>query len=129
MTSKLSIKMRYFPTQRQWDAIRDLNMQQRLAGEYEGAWLISDTVRYLISLPYVPNNYPTKVNRLSLKTVNVSKAFKSSLFPAYNEESGCAYVNRLLTSGLLQEGYLKANEEVTRVRSPRKCEVKEMVSA
>lgn len=129
MSSKLSVKLRYFPTARQWDAIKDLNEAQRLTGDYEGAWLISDTVRYLISLPYVANDYPTRVKRLPLKTVNVSKSFQKSLPPIQPEESGCAYVSRLLTSGLIQEGYLKADEEVVRVRSPRKCEVQELVSA
>ena len=120
MTSKLDIKLRYFPTQRQWDAISDLHKIQQATEKYSGKWLIADTVRYLIDLPYVANNYPTKIRRLPLKTVNASRHFIKSMSPAMTDESGCAHIYRLLTSGLIQMGYLKADEPVPQ-RSPRTC--------
>lgn len=121
MTSKLDIKLRYFPTQRQWDAIADLHKIQQATEEYSGKWLVADTVRYLIDLPYVANNYPTKIRRLPLKTVNASRHFIKSMSPALTDESGCAHIYRLLTSGLIQMGYLKSDEPMPQ-RSPRKCE-------
>ena len=120
MTSKLDIKLRYFPTRRQWDAITDLHKIQQTTEEYSGKWLVADTVRYLIDLPYVANDYPRYIKRLPLKTVNASKYFIKSMSPAFPDESGCAHIYRLLTSGLIQMGYLKADEPAPQ-RSPRKC--------
>ena len=120
MTSKLDIKLRYFPTQRQWDAITDLHKIQQVTEEYSGKWLPADTVRFLLELDFVPNNYPTNIKRLPLKTVNASKYFVQSMSPAFTGESGCAHIYRLLTSGLIQMGYLKADEPMQQ-RSPRKC--------
>lgn len=120
MTSKLDIKLRYFPTQRQWDAITDLHKIQQTTEEYSGKWLVADTVRSLLELPEVANDYPTRIKRLPLKTVNASKHFVKCLSPAFPDESGCAHIYRLLTSGLIQMGYLKADEPMSQ-RSPRKC--------
>ena len=120
MTSKLDVKLRYFPTQRQWDAISDLHKMQQATEEYSGKWLVADTVRSLIEMPYVANNYPKYIKRLSLKTVNASKYFIKDMSPALPDESGCAHIYRLLTSGLIQMGYLKADEPMPQ-RSPRKC--------
>lgn len=129
MTSKLDVKLRYFPTQRQWDAISDLHKIQQATEEYSGKWLVADTVRSLIEMPYVASNYPKYIKRLSLKTVNASKYFIKDMSPAFPDESGCAHIYRLLTSGLIQMGYLKSAEPVstgtgtgTGIRSPRKCE-------
>ena len=120
MTSKLDIKLRYFPTRRQLDAITDLHKIQQATEEYSGKWLPADTVRSLLELPFVANNYPTSIKRLPLKTVNASKYFVQNMSPTFPGESGCAHIYRLLTSGLIQMGYLKADEPIPQ-RSPRKC--------
>lgn len=137
MASTLNLKLRFFPTARQWEAIKDLCQEQQQSGAYKGKWLIADTVRYLISIPYVENSYPIKIKKLPIKTVNVSQSMLDALSPPLDGENGCAYVYRLLTSGLIQEGYLKVDESdvsdrntpidnnLTRIRnkkSARKCD-------
>lgn len=120
MTSKLDIKLRYFPSRRQWEAIADLHKSQQTTEEYSGKWLVADTVRSLIEMPYVANDYPRYIKRLPLKTVNASRQFIKYMSPALPDESGCAHIYRLLTSGLIQKGYLKSAESMPQ-RSPRKC--------
>ena len=111
MTSNLSIKLRYRPTQDQLDAIEHLHEFQQRTESYEGEWTIANTVRYLLSLPYVANDYPVDIRRVPSKTVNGSRAFVESLSPAMDKESSCAHLYRLLSSGLVQMGYLKVNQE------------------
>ena len=108
MTSNLNIKWRYRPTQQQLDAIDRLHQIQQRTESYEGEWTIADTVRALLSRPFVKNDYPIDIRRVAgSKTLNVSKRFTERLSPAYEKESGCAYFYRLLSSGLVQAGYLK----------------------
>lgn len=110
MTSNLSIKLRYRPTQDQLDAIEHLHKVQQRTKTYAGEWTVADTVRYLLSLPFVANDYPVDIRRVPSKTVNGSRAFVESLSPAMDKESSCAHLYRLLSSGLVQMGYLKVDE-------------------
>ena len=106
MTKTLSIQLRYRPTQEQLDAIAHLHKIQQRTQVYTGEWTIADTVRFLISLPFVANNYPANIRRVPSKTVNASKAFVESLSPAKDKEPSCTHLYRLLSSGLVQAGYL-----------------------
>ena len=110
MTSNLSIKLRYRPTQDQLTAIEHFHKIQQRTETYAGEWTIANTVRYLLSLPYVANDYPVNIRRVPSKTVNGSKSFVESLSPAMDKESSCAHLYRLLSSGLVQMGYLKMKE-------------------
>lgn len=113
MTRNLEIKLRYRPTQSQLDAIADLHEFQQRTESYSGEWTIADTIRFLISRPYVKNNYHTGIKRVAAsKTLNVSQSFIESLSPAYAKESKAAHFYRLLSSGLVQMGYLKMEESV-----------------
>ena len=111
MTKTLDIKLRYRPTQEQLDAIAHLHKIQQSTESYSGEWAIADTVRDLISRPLVANNYPANIKRVSAsKTLNVSKQFLESLSPAYDKEPKATHFYRLLSSGLVQMGYLKMEE-------------------
>ena len=111
MTRSLDIKLRYRPTQEQVDAIAHLHEFQQRTEAYSGEWTIADTVRDLISLPFVANNYPANIRRVAAsKTLNVSKAFIESLAPAMDKEPPATHFYRLLSSGLVQMGYLKMEE-------------------
>ena len=111
MTKTLDIQLRYRPTQQQLDAIASLHKFQQGTETYTGEWTTSDTVRGVLNLPFISNNYPTKTKRVSSsKTVNASKAFVEGLSPAYAKESKCAHLYRLLSSGLVQMGYLEVDE-------------------
>ena len=109
MTKTLSIQLRYRPTQKQLDAIAHLHKIQQRTQIYTGEWTIADTVRGLLLLPFVESNYPINIRRMPSKTVNASKSFVESLSPARDKESSCAHLYRLLSSGLVQEGYLGAS--------------------
>ena len=111
MTKTLDIQLRYRPTQQQLNAVACLHKVQQDTEKYTGAWTIADTVRFLLSLPYVANDYPIDLSRVPAKTVNASKAFVESLSPAYAKENKCAHLYRLLSSGLVQMGYLKVTQE------------------
>ena len=113
MTKILSIQLRYRPTQQQLDAIADLHKIQQRTQVYTGEWTIADTVRDLLSRPFVESNYPIDIRRVPSKTVNASKAFVESLSPALDKESSCAHLYRLLSSGLVQMGYLEVTQEKT----------------
>ena len=111
MTRNLDIKLRYRPTQQQLDAIAHLHKIQQRTKAYSGEWTIADTVRDLISRPFVANNYPTDIKRVAdSKTLNCSKAFIESLSPAMDKERMGTHFYRLLSSGLVQMGYLKMEE-------------------
>lgn len=111
MTRNLDIKLRYRPTQQQLDAIAQLHKIQQRTETYSGEWTIANTVRDLISLPFVANNYPANIRRVAAsKTLNVSKAFIESLSPARDKEPKATHFYRLLSSGLVQMGYLKVDE-------------------
>ena len=111
MTRNLDIKLRYRPTQAQLDAIDHLHKIQQRTEAYNGEWTIANTLRFLISCPYVKNNYPAGVKRVSAsKTLNASQAFIESLSPAYPKEPKATHFYRLLSSGLVQMGYLKVDE-------------------
>ena len=112
MTRTLDIKLRYRPTQEQLDAIADLHKFQQRTEAYSGKWTPSDTVRDLISRPFVANNYPANIPRVAAsKTLNVSKAFIESLSPAMDKERIGTHFYRLLSSGLVQMGYLRVTQE------------------
>ena len=111
MTRNLDIKLRYRPTQEQLDAIAHLHKIQQRTEAYAGEWTIANTVRDLISRPFVPNDYPTNIKRVAAsKTLNVSKAFIESLSPAMDKEPSATHFYRLLSSGLVQMGYLGVDE-------------------
>ena len=110
MTKTLDIKLRYRPTQDQLTAIAHFHKIQQRTEAYAGEWTIANTVRYLLSLPFVANDYPVNIRRVPSKTVNGSKAFVESLSPAMAKESSCAHLYRLLSSGLVQMGYLEVDE-------------------
>ena len=109
MTKVLSIQLRYRPTQQQLDAIADLHKIQQRTQVYTGEWTIADTVRGLLSRPFIESNYPIDIRRMPSKTVNASKSFVESLSPARDKEPSCTHLYRLLSSGLVQEGYLGAS--------------------
>ena len=111
MTRSLDIKLRYRPTQEQLDAIAHLHKIQQRTKAYAGEWTIADTVRDLIIRPFVANAYPANIPRVAAsKTLNVSKAFIESLSPAIDKEPPATHFYRLLSSGLVQMGYLKVDE-------------------
>lgn len=111
MTRKLDIKLRYRPTQEQLDAIKHLHKIQQRTGSYAGEWTTADTARDVISRPFVANNYPANIKRVAdSKTLNVSQSFLESLSPAYPKEPKATHFYRLLSSGLVQMGYLKTEE-------------------
>mgnify|MGYP000400253591 FL=1 len=112
MTRNLDIKLRYRPTQEQLDAIAHFHKIQQRTEAYSGEWTTSATVRDLISRPFVANNYPANIPRVAAsKTLNVSKAFLESLSPAMDKEPPATHLYRLLSSGLVQMGYLKVTQE------------------
>ena len=111
MARNLDIKLRYRPTQDQLTAIAHLHKIQQRTEAYAGEWTIADTVRFLISRPFVANNYPANIPRVAAsKTLNVSKQFIESLSPAMDKEPPATHLYRLLSSGLVQMGYLKVDE-------------------
>ena len=110
MTKTLDIKLRYRPTQEQLTAIEHFHKIQQRTEVYAGEWTIADTVRYLLSRPFVANDYPVDIQRVPSKTVNGSRSFVESLSPAMDKESSCAHLYRLLSSGLVQMGYLKVTQ-------------------
>ena len=110
MTKTLDMRLRYRPTQDQLDAIEHFHKIQQRTETYAGEWTVADTVRFLLGLPYVANDYPVDIRRVPSKTVNGSRAFVESLSPAIDKESSCAHLYRLLSSGLVQMGYLKVDE-------------------
>ena len=111
MTRNLDIKLRYRPTQAQLDAIADLHEFQQRTEAYSGEWTIANTVRDLISLPFVANAYPANIRRVAAsKTLNVSKAFIEGLSPALDKEPPATHFYRLLSSGLVQMGYLETTQ-------------------
>ena len=108
MTKTFSIQLRYRPTQEQLDAIADLHKIQQRTQIYTGKLTTADTVRGLLSRPFIESHYPIDIRRVPSKTVNASKAFVESLSPARDKEPSCTHLYRLLSSGLVQEGYLGA---------------------
>ena len=111
MTKTRDIRLRYRPTQEQLDAIAHLHKSQQRTEVYSGKWTTFDTVRDIISRPFVANNYPANIKRVAAsKTLNVSKAFLESLSPALDKEPPATHFYRLLSSGLVQMGYLKMDE-------------------
>jgi len=107
----LDIQLRYRPTQQQLDAIAHLHKVQQRTEAYTGEWTIADTVRFLISLPYVANAYPANIRRVAAsKTVNASRQFIECLSPAMAQEPKATHLYRLLSSGLVQMGYLEAEK-------------------
>lgn len=121
MTALNTIKLSYRPTARQQEAIEALTVDLSVKETYTGKWLKSDTVRYLLKTPYVPNNYPSNgIARSTLKSVTLSKEQYEAILvssPKLEGESNLAYTERLITSALIQHGYLKSE------RLPRKCEI------
>ena len=111
MTKTLSIQLRYRPTQQQLDAIADLHELQQRTEAYSGEWTIADTVRGLLLRPFVESNYPVNIKRVAAsKTLNVSQSFIESLSLAYPKEPKATHFYRLLSSGLVQMGYLKTEK-------------------
>ena len=109
MTKTFSIQLRYRPTQQQLDAIAHLHIIQQRTQIYTGEWTTADTVRGLLSRPFIESHYPIDIRRVPSKTVNASKAFVESLSPAKDKEPSCTHLYRLLSSGLVQAGYLGAS--------------------
>jgi len=114
MTKSLDIQLRYRPTQEQLDAIAALHKIQQDTEIYTGEWTIADTVRFLISRPFVANAYPANIRRVAAsKSLNVSRQFIEGLSPAIAKEPKATHFYRLLSSGLVQMGYLEVNEVKT----------------
>jgi len=78
---------------------------------YDGVWTMTDTIRRLMRLPYVPHKftdlsvYIPGVNSFIRLTVAESK----TLAPKRASEPDNNWGRRLLVSGLIKEGYLKAD--------------------
>lgn len=133
-----SCKIAFKPTKIMWEAIEKLTIELSKTEIYVGKWSKSDTLRYLLMMPYVPHSYPsTKIKRFKLVAVNVTSEQYDQLIkvnPKLEDESGCGYAYRLITSGLIQLGYLTVESEpfdqteiksriVNKKRLPRKIDL------
>ena len=89
---------------------------------YRGVWTMTDTIRRLMLLAYVPHKftdgsvYIPGVNSLVRFTV----AEKKSLAPKRAGEPNSHWGRRLIASGLIKEGYLKADQRGLRRSETRK---------
>ena len=78
---------------------------------YKGTWTLTDTIRRLMQLPYVRHKftdgsvYIPGVNSF----VRFTAAENKSLAPKRTGEPDSHWGRRLISSGLIREGYLKAD--------------------
>ena len=78
---------------------------------YRGVWTPTDTIRRLMLLPYVRHKFTDEsvyipgVNSF----IQVTLAEHKNLAPKKAGEPGNKYGRRLIVSGLIKEGYLKAD--------------------
>lgn len=138
MTNLRSIKLSFKPTAKIMEAVDHLTEKLRSTETYTGKWLTADTIRYLLHKPYVEHSYPKNIRRATVRSVNMSDEDISKMSPMLDEDynSKCAWVFRLICSGLIQEGYLssdvqeteesKPKLERTKIRSPRRCETQDI---
>lgn len=108
-------RITYRPTKAIFDAIQKATLDYKLAHESEnsGVWLIADTIRYLITIPYKPNKYKYSNNRMTAKGVNVSDLEYKRLIensPLFDREPNTVHILRALVSALVQEGYLSESQ-------------------
>ena len=104
-------------------ALIDSALERCLANDkanqtYEGVWTLTNTIRRLMQLSYVPHKftdlsiYIPGINSLVRFTVAENK----SLAPKRASEPNSHWGRRLLVSGLIKEGYLKADQRGLRLK-------------
>lgn len=116
-------RITYRPTKAIFDAIQKVTLDYKLAHESEksGVWLIADTIRYLITIPYKPNSYKYSSNRMTAKGVNVSDLEYQSLHkisPRFDREPNTVHILRVIVSALAQEGYLSESQLLENADEP-----------
>ena len=91
------------------DALERCLSADRKKQDYAGVWSMSDTIRRIMQLPYAPYEFTDGSIDKPTSIVRFTAAEIAELTPKRKGELESHWGRRMLVSGLISEGYLKAD--------------------
>lgn len=91
------------------DALERCFKEDRKKPTYAGVWSMSDTIRRIMQLPYVPYKFTDGSIDKPTSIVRFTAAEIAKLTPKRKGELESHWGRRMIVSGLISEGYLKAD--------------------
>lgn len=91
------------------DALERCLSADRKKQDYAGVWSMSDTIRRIMQLPYIPYEFTDGSIDKPTSIVRFTAAEIAELTPKKRGELESHWGRRMIVSGLISEGYLKAD--------------------